>query len=109
MALLVVKMRMSDVPVGETVFLMERIGDEIRETYYTRRVTGVYHHGCAQGVEPPLTSDACPWESGRPTYRPRYLRFDPLGTFYPMTSALPVQPLENSRFWKYTWMKEDTR
>jgi hypothetical protein len=95
-------MRMDEVPVGQTVFLLERLGDEMRETFYERISERVYvRRAVVQGEMLP-DDGACPWESGRESYRPRYASFDARGTYYPLAPALPVRPLSESQFWKFT-------
>ena len=94
-------MLMRDVPVGETVFLLERIGDEIRETFYERVGERVCIRRAVVQGEASLDDGACPWESGREAWRPRYVRFSLENYGYPLVGALPVLPLSESTFWRY--------
>jgi hypothetical protein len=80
--------KMSDVSIGDTVFLRENLSDELRETYYTRTGPTIYrHHGCVQG--------SVEREEGE---RPRYVNLSVEGFEYPLVGALPVFPIEASAF-----------
>lgn len=94
-------MLMRDVEIGQTAFLEERLDGETRETFYTRNAEATYlRHGCIQG-DLPEDDGACPWESGREAYRPRFIRFSGEPFEYPLVGALPVKPISQSRFWQY--------
>ncbi len=80
--------KMADAPIGKTMFLRELLGDEVRETYYTRVGPDTCrHHGCVQG------SVEC--EEGE---RPRYVNIWSEGFEYPLVAALPVFPIDESVF-----------
>lgn len=89
-------MRMSEVEVGLTYFLHERLDGEVRETYYTKvSETRYRHHGCVQGAEV-LEEDE----------HPRYVNFNAEGFEYDLVKALPVQHVSGSRFYAHVAVPE---
>jgi hypothetical protein len=91
-------MKMQDAAIGDLVFLDERIDDEVRETFYLRDgPTTCLHLGMVQGD--PALKERTKDELGQPVL-PRYRRFSS-GYQYPLVAALPVKPINESRFWKY--------
>ncbi len=92
-------MLMREVPIGDMVFLEERLDAEVRETFYTRNGDATYlQHGCVQGA-PELAVRRFN-DIGR-IEKPRFIRFVPAGFQYPMVGALPVKPLSASRFYQH--------
>ena len=89
-----------DIAIGAVVFTLTKMDDEtsheVRETYYTKVSETLYHHhGCIQG-EPVI-------EEGE---RPRYINVNfAVGFEYPMVGALPVFPIEESRYKDFFTLK----